>query len=174
MSDTADNQENNAADTTPQKPPFVVVHQYLKDLSVEVPNAPHVFQTPPSNPEMNVNVDITIQQLAEKDFEISLHLNASAKQDDVVLHQSELVYAAIVSIGEISQEMLQAILFIEVPRLTFPFARQILASSIQSTGFPPINLSPIDFVDMFQTRVANAQAETEAAEAGEEKETADA
>lgn len=163
MSDTAENQ----AETTQQKPTFQVIHQYLKDLSVEVPNAPHVFQQAPNNPQLSVNVDITLQQLSDKDFEVCLHLNAKSQQDDQVQHQTEMVYAAIVAVNEMPADMLQAILFIEIPRLLFPFARQILTASVINTGFPPINLAPIDFVDMFRQRVEAAKAEVEKEQQGE-------
>ncbi len=159
MSDTTDTQGNET--TNVQQPPFTIVHQYLKDLSVEVPNAPQVFQTAPTNPQLSVNVDVTVQQLAEKDFEVSLHLQSKSEQDEVVQHQTELVYSAIVTMGDVTQDILQAIMFVEIPRLTFPFARQVMTNSIQSTGFPPVNLAPIDFVDMFRQRVANAKAEAE-------------
>ncbi|WP_420548457.1 protein-export chaperone SecB [Curvivirga sp.] len=165
MSDTAENQAEGAAEA--QAPAFQIIHQYLKDLSVEVPNAPHIFQKAPTNPQLSVNVDVTLDQLAEKDFEVSLHLHAKSEQDGEVQHQTELVYSSIVAVSDLKQDMLQAILFIEIPRMLFPFARQILTSSVINTGFPPINLAPVDFVDMFRQRIAAAKAEMANREEGE-------
>ena len=169
----SDSSETNATENqAPNRPPFMIIHQYLKDLSVEVPHAPGIFQMQPNNPELSVNVDVTLEQLSEQDFEISLHLNASSSQEGKIQHQTEMVYCAIVNVADMKAEMTQAILFIEIPRLIFPFARQILTSSVINTGFPPINLAPVDFVDMYRHRVEAAKAHVEKEKAA--KETANA
>ena len=49
------------------------------------------------------------------------------------------------------------VLFIECPRLLFPFARQIVADATRNGGFPPLMIDPIDFAQMFSQRVAEEQ-----------------
>jgi preprotein translocase subunit SecB len=49
------------------------------------------------------------------------------------------------------------LLFIECPRLLFPFARQIIADVTRNGGFPPLIIDPIDFATMFTQRVAEEQ-----------------
>jgi preprotein translocase subunit SecB len=46
---------------------------------------------------------------------------------------------------------------IECPRLLFPFARQIIADAVRNGGFPPLYIDPIDFVALYQQRVAEGQ-----------------
>ena len=46
---------------------------------------------------------------------------------------------------------------IECPRLLFPFAREIIATSVRNGGFPPLMLDPIDFVALYQQRLAAQQ-----------------
>jgi preprotein translocase subunit SecB len=36
-------------------------------------------------------------------------------------------------------------IFIETPRLLFPFARNIIATATRDGGFPPLLINPIDF-----------------------------
>ena len=43
---------------------------------------------------------------------------------------------------------------IECPRLLFPFAREIIATAVRNGGFPPLLLDPIDFVALYQQRLA--------------------
>jgi preprotein translocase subunit SecB len=43
---------------------------------------------------------------------------------------------------------------IECPRLLFPFAREIVSTSVRNGGFPPLLLNPIDFVDLYRQRLA--------------------
>ena len=54
------------------------------------------------------------------------------------------------------------VLFIECPRLLFPFARQIIADATRNGGFPPLMLDPIDFAQIFQKKVAEDQAKAKA------------
>ena len=37
----------------------------------------------------------------------------------------------------------------EVPKFAFPFVRQILADLIQTGGFPPLLLNPVDFKELY-------------------------
>src|SRR5713101_4589390 len=46
---------------------------------------------------------------------------------------------------------------IECPRLLFPFAREIVATAVRNGGFPPLLLDPVDFVALYQQRMAQMQ-----------------
>ena len=46
---------------------------------------------------------------------------------------------------------------IECPRLLFPFAREIVATSVRNGGFPPLLLEPIDFLALYQQRMTQMQ-----------------
>ena len=53
------------------------------------------------------------------------------------------------------------LVMIECPRLLFPFAREIIATSVRDGGFPPLMLDPVDFVGLYRQnleRQAAAQA----------------
>jgi len=56
-------------------------------------------------------------------------------------------------------EAVPAILLVEAPRLIFPFARQIIADAVTSTGFPPLLLDPIDFAGAYMAQLEAAQQE---------------
>ena len=70
-----------------------------------------------------------------------------------------IVYAGIFSIGEVPEEYLAPLVYIEAPRQLFPFARAIIADAVRDGGFPPLLIQPIDFVALFQQRAAQAEAE---------------
>jgi preprotein translocase subunit SecB len=53
-------------------------------------------------------------------------------------------------------DTLQPFVMIECPRLLFPFAREIIASTVRNGGFQLL-LNPIDFVGLYRQRVAEAQ-----------------
>ena len=70
----------------------------------------------------------------------------------------ELVFAGVFRIQNVPQEQLQPVMLIECPRLLFPFAREIIATTVRNGGFPPLMLDPIDFVSLYQQRMAQVQA----------------
>lgn len=142
-----------------QGPRFEIIHQYIKDLSLEVPGAPQVFQSP-SQPEVAVNVDVGVQPAGGNDYEIVLRIDARGEAGGSQLFIVELAYGGLFRTeGEIPQDHLQALLMIEAPRLLFPFARNVIASVTRDGGLPPLMISPIDFVQLFRNRIARAQAD---------------
>ena len=52
------------------------------------------------------------------------------------------------------QESLNAVVLIECPRLLFPFAREIIATTVRNGGFPPLLLDPVDFVALYRQKMA--------------------
>lgn len=152
------------AEGATQGPKFEIIHQYIKDLSLEVPGAPQVFQGK-SSPEVGVNVDVGVQPAGDNDYEIVLRIDARGQLESNQLFILELAYGGLFrTVPDIPQDHLQALLMIEGPRLLFPFARNVIATVTRDGGLPPLMISPIDFVQMFRDRIARAQAEAAAAE----------
>ena len=52
---------------------------------------------------------------------------------------------------------MNAVVLIECPRLLFPFAREIVATTVRNGGFPPLLLDPVDFVALYRQRMAELQ-----------------
>ena len=109
-------------------------------------------------PGININVNVSANPLSEKEFDVNLSLNAKASFEKDVLFNVELVYGGVFRVDGFPQEHMLPILFIECPRLLFPFARQIIADATRNGGFPPLMLDPIDFAQMFQQKLAEDQA----------------
>lgn len=161
MADTENQTNEQAANGAAQgnQPPFSIMVQYLKDLSFENPNAPVIFTRDREKRELDVNVDVTVQQLAGQDFEVSVHLRGQSKDGDTTHYLVEQVYSGVTRIAEgLQQELVQMILFVEIPRLLFPYARNVFSEAVANGGFPAVMLAPVDFMDLFRQRVAAAQA----------------
>lgn len=139
------------------QPSLNVLVQYIKDLSFESPGAPQSLQNRDKAPNININVNVNANSLRDKDYDVLLTLNARAETDGQVVFNVELVYGGVFRIAGFSQEQLLPMLFIECPRLLFPFARQIIADATRNGGFPPLMVDPIDFTRMFQQRMAQEQ-----------------
>ncbi len=135
-----------------------VLAQYVKDLSFESPGAPGSLRGRDKAPGIAINVNVAANPMSEKEFDVNLTLNAKASADKDVLFNVELVYGGVFRIDGFPQEHMLPVLFIECPRLLFPFARQIIAEATRNGGFPPLMLDPIDFAQMFQQKLAEDQA----------------
>ncbi len=134
-----------------------VLAQYVKDLSFENPGAPHSLGQREKAPSININVNVNANPLSDTDFDVLLSLDAEARDDKKVVFKAELVYGGVFRIAGFPQEHMLPLLFIECPRLLFPFARQVIADATRNGGFPPLMIDPIDFASMFAQRMAAEQ-----------------
>lgn len=163
------------ADETPTTPDFVTtpdaqtgdapqaaaIAQYIKDLSVESPNSPNVFQWQ-VQPAVDVQFNINVDRVADEVHEVILRINVAAKSDQGTHFLVDLSYAGLFGLRNFPDEAMAPFLLVEAPQLIFPFARQVIAEAVQNTGFPPLLLEPIDFGRAFMATMENAQAEANA------------
>ena len=140
------------------QPSLSVLAQYVKDLSFESPGAPNSLRAQQKSPGINISVNVAANPISETEFDVNLALNAKATVDKDVLFNVELVYGGVFRIAGFPQEHMLPLLFVECPRLLFPFARQIVADASRNGGFPPLMIDPIDFMQMFQQKIAEDQA----------------
>lgn len=138
-------------------PRLSIQAQYVKDLSFESPKAPQSLAQGAPRPEIQVGVDVRVAQLGEGQFEVVLQLNLDAKTGDQPVFVLELTYGCVAHVTNVPQEQLQLVLFIEVPRLIFPFARRVISDVTRDGGVPPLMLDPIDFLALHRHRVELAQ-----------------
>ena len=146
--------------------------QYVKDLSFEVPGAPEIFSSLRAQPNIGLNLDVQVRRLNEQQpvFEVTLAIKTEATEPKAAgetggaeagrsVFIAELAYCGIVTLNGVAEANVEPMLLIEVPRLLFPYARNILADVTRDGGFPPVLLQPIDFVALWQQRrAAQAQA----------------
>jgi len=149
--------------------PLTMNLQYTKDLSFEVPAGAEIFATLRSSPQISVNIDVGANRLQDDQnvFEVTLSIRAEAAEPPAgegsaavassggrTVFIVELAYAAIVTLGQTPENMFEPLLLVEVPRLIFPYARNIVSEVTRDGGFPPVVLQPIDFVALWQAKRA--------------------
>ncbi len=151
----------NGADNLPSAG---IIAQYVKDLSVENPNAPGVYQWK-EQPQLDVQFNIGANKVSEEVTEVELKVNVTAKTSQGDAYLVELLYCGLVGIRNVPEDQAHAFLFAEAPRLLFPFARAIIFDAVRDAGFQPIPLDPIDFNGLYIQQL-QAKREQEAAAAG--------
>jgi preprotein translocase subunit SecB len=138
-------------------PNLGVIIQYTKDFSFENPSAPNSLMQQQQQPQIGIQINVNPRQLSATDYEVELKLEGKADLSGNVLFAFDLNYAGVFRLTNIPQESVGPLLMIECPRLLFPFAREIIATAISNGGFPPLWLHPIDFVGLYQRRLAETQ-----------------
>ena len=137
------------------EPGFRIQRIYLKDLSLEQPNAPQILMVA-SEPQIQVEIDIAVTPLSEGIFEVALSSTITAKVETKVLFLIEAKQAGIFEVRNIDAEQLGSVLGIACPQIVYPYLRGNVADVIQRAGFPPVHLAEINFQAMYQQQVEAA------------------
>ncbi len=132
--------------------PIQITGQYVKDFSFENPNAPQIFNALTEAPQIDVNVNVEAQKLAEETYEVTLTVKGEARQkDNTPVFVAELTYAAVAVLGkDVPDDAVKPVLLVEVPRMIFPFARNIISDMTRDGGFPPLMINPVDFFALYK------------------------
>ena len=149
------NQGPEADQGQPALPNLQVAAQYIKDLSFENPGATSNLA---ARPQIELGVDLNASRLADQDmFEVELKIRVDAKAEGRALFLLEVAYAGIFRLTNVPDVATQQmILLIQAPHMLFPFVRRIVADVVRDGGMPPLMIEPIDFLALYQARVAQA------------------
>jgi preprotein translocase subunit SecB len=139
----------------PALPNLQVAAQYIKDLSFENPGATINLT---SRPQIELGVDLNASRLADQDmYEVELKIRVDAKGEGRPLFLLEVAYAGVFRLTNVPDVgTQQMILLIQAPHMLFPFVRRIVADVVRDGGMPPLMIEPIDFLALYQARVAQA------------------
>lgn len=140
------------------QPSFAIQRIYLKDLSLELPNAPQILLEQ-GQPQIDVQLNLHAEPVVEGIYEVSVTATVTAKVNDKVLFLVEAKQAGLFEIRNIPQEQLQPIIAIACPQIVYPYLRGNVADVITRAGFPPVHMSEINFQAMYEQQQAQAQAD---------------
>lgn len=150
-------EENQAAEQNAQ-PVFNIEKLYVKDLSLEIPNAPAVFMQR-EQPQVGIELGNAANKLDEGIFEVTLTVTVTSKIADKTVFLVEVAQAGIFQIRNLPEENLEIILAVTCPNILFPYAREVVSDLVIRGGFPPVLLNPINFEALFaQQKQQQAQA----------------
>jgi preprotein translocase subunit SecB len=155
MSETS----NHSAPQETSNPVFQIQRLYLKDISLEQPNAPDIFLTP-GEPNVQIQIDIQFGQLQGDLFEVIVIGNVTTRVEDKVLFLVEAQQAGIFELKNIPAEQVEPMLAIACPSIIYPYLRSNIADLIGRAGFQPIHLSEINFHQLYEQRLIAANNET--------------
>ncbi len=136
-------------------PNIHVLTQYVRDLSFENPHAPESLVSGWGAPETGVHITLQHKPVQDDTYDVTLHLRVEAKKkdEDKKVFIVDLVYGALVALRNIPKEQHAPAVMVEVPKLLFPFAREIVAGTVARGGYPPLYLAPVSFEQLYLAEI---------------------
>ena len=130
---------------------FQIEKIYVKDLSLEIPNAPQIFMQA-EGPQLEVQVNNEAVQFADGLYECTVTVTVTAKAGDKTMFLAEAAQAGIFSIRGVPAEDLDPLLGIACPTILYPYVRETVSDVITRGGFPPVLLAPVSFEALYAQR----------------------
>jgi len=133
------------------QPVFSIEKVYVKDLSLEIPNAPQSFLEREA-PTVDIQLHHNSTGVEDGVYQTVLTVTVTAKVKDKTLFLVEAAQAGIFVVRNVPAPELEAVLAIACPNILFPYAREVISDVVTRAGFPPVVLSPVNFEAIYQAQ----------------------
>lgn len=143
-----------------EQPVFGIEKLYVRDLSLEVPNAPEVYLEQEA-PQVTVQLNSTGRGVGEGVFEVVLTVTVTATVAEKTVFLVEVAQAGVFRIMNVPEEQLEPLIAIACPNVLFPYARETVSDAVTRAGFQAILLQPVNFEAMYVQRLQEMQAAAE-------------
>ena len=161
MSDEILNGAAAESQAQPQAASFTVEKLYVKDLSFEAPNAPQVFNEQ-GQPDLQMKLSQKVQRLNDTAFEVALSITLTCTVNGKTAYLAEVEQAGVFGLAGFEDHILDAMLGIQCPNILYPYAAAAVGQLINSGGFPPFPLQPINFEGLYGETLRQRQQQAEA------------
>ena len=142
------------------QPVFSIEKIFVKDLSLEIPNAPQVFLEREA-PAVDIQLHHNSTGVEEGVYQTVLTVTVTAKIGEKTMFLVEAAQGGIFVVRNIPAQELEAVLAIACPNILFPYVREVISDTVVRAGFPPVILSPVNFEAIYA-----AQRDPQPAQAG--------
>ena len=139
------------------QPVFSIEKLYVKDLSLEIPNAPQAFLEREA-PQVDIQLHHESNKVDDGVYHTVLTVTVTAKAGEKTLFLVEVGQAGIFVIRNLPEADMEPVLGIACPNILYPYVREVVSDMVVRAGFPPVVLTPVNFEALFQAQ-KQAQAE---------------
>ena len=138
---------------------------YVKDVSFEAPNLPHIFNQE-WKPKLAFDLSTETVKLANDLYEVCLNISVETTLEDSgdVAFICEVKQAGVFTISSLEDMQMAHCLTAQCPNMLFPYARELVSNLVNRGTFPALNLSPVNFDALFVEYLQRQQQEQESAE----------
>ncbi|XWY19060.1 protein-export chaperone SecB [Bisgaard Taxon 45] len=145
-----ENQVNAVDGQETQQPVLQIQRIYVKDVSFEAPNLPHIFQQD-WEPKLSFDLSTEAKQVGDDLYEVCLNISVETTMESSgdVAFICEVKQAGVFTISGLEEMQMAHCLTSQCPNMLFPYARELVSSLVNRGTFPALNLSPVNFDALF-------------------------
>ena len=132
---------------------FNIIIEFIKDLSIETPNAETLIYVRNNLSKYKMNIDINSMPLKNKIIEVNTTLKFQDPQNNELHSVFEITYTSIVKINADDMEKyeLQKILLCEVQEEIYPNLKEVFLNLVHGCGYKTLTMDKeINFKEMFE------------------------
>ena len=134
---------------------YKIILSYIKDLSVETPNAETLLFVKDNISSYNLGIDINSKPLKNKMVEVNTKLSFKDKKENEKKSVFEIDYATIIKINEKinDKKTLGKILLCDLQKEIYPKIEKIFVGLINDSGFPGVKFEKkVDFEKLYKEK----------------------
>lgn len=139
------------------QPTFDLRRVYMKDASLELPNAPAIFLEE-NAPQVAIEVSTENRTLDADAYEVQVNVTLTARLNDKVFFILEIKEAGIFEITNMPEEQLGPVLNIICPSMIYPYLRANVSDLLTRATLPPLHLTEVNFEQFYQDKITNESA----------------
>ena len=135
---------------------YEIVLRYIKDLSVERPNAETFIFSREYITKYSLGINITTNPLKDEMIEIITKINYKDPSENKRKSYFEILYASVIKIKDknLKKEELERIILCDVQNEIYPDLEKIFLNVIKDSGFPDLKLEKkVDFEKLYQQKL---------------------
>jgi preprotein translocase subunit SecB len=140
------------------QPVFSIEKLFVKDLSIEVPNAPRIYLER-DTPQVEIQMNTSANPIDEGYFEVVVSVTVTARLAEKTVFLVEATQGGVFQIRNVPQGEMDSVLGITCPNILYPYVREVISDAVVRAGFAPVLLNPVNFEAIFQ---AQREAKTKA------------
>ena len=134
-----------------QQASFNIEKLYVKDMSLELPNAPQVFMQTDA-PQLDVQIHNVSEPVTDTLYEVVVTVTVTATAGEKTMFLAEVAQAGLFSIVNVPASELDPLLGIGCPTILYPYVREAISDLVTRGGFPPVLLAPVSFEALYVQR----------------------
>lgn len=150
----------SAANQLPEVPILNILLQFVEDMSVKNASPWRVLGAKENSLQPTFNIDVKAEKRTETEYAATILFSVIIPNPEKAsehLYELTIRYVVIFEIRNATEEILPLLLFVQGPSLLFPYLRELVSHITQHSGFPPINLNPVNFFELFQQKFMKDQ-----------------
>ena len=135
---------------------YEIILKYIKDLSIEIPDAETFIISKENITKYTLGINITTNPIKDQMIEVVTKLNYKDTKENKKKSYFEISYATVIKLKDqnLKKDQLEKIILCDLQNEIYPELEKIFLKSINDAGFPDMKLEKkIDFEKLYQQRL---------------------